>query len=727
MDNENSTNRLKDIANFISTFTFQKEEEKTVTYQYGQGEVDELEQLTIEDYAQVHVPDSMEDKLVNLQKIADAIEELSTKTTLPEVPKRLYKIDYKNSLNPSQYQATITIKGPVLVIAGAGSGKTRTVTYRVSYLIESGVPPNQILLLTFTRKAAKEMLHRTARLLKDKRAEKVMSGTYHSFANYLLRRYAKLIGVPPNFTIIDQIDAQDVIDLIRNELKFNKKNKAFPRKQRIYSVISKSRNCGISIHAAIKKEFPALVNYVEDIEVIAETFRQYKKANKIFDFDDLMEVVRDALRDNELFRTKLQRHYKYIMVDEYQDTNVIQKEIVNYIAGKGGNLMVVGDDAQSIYAFRGANFENILTFPASYPTCQIIKLEQNYRSNQDILNFTNAIANSALLGYKKSLFSKNTNRWKPIVSRFYDQQEEAIYIVNKILALREKDIELNQIAVLYRSSFHGNFIQGELLKRNIPYVVVGGIKFVERRQIKDVIAHLRLLVNPFDAVCWNRILKLIAGVGKVTAGKIVTTIQENKGKIDFTKYEKKKYGEALTTLQGVLNEAMKPDVPIPTKITILKNYYTPLLKSQEVDYETRLQDIDMLYTLSEKYVDLEKFLSDFALDPPSTKYQNSTTPLLEDSEDKPLTLSTIHSSKGLEWYAVFIPHLLDGLLPSARSLKNIEAFEEERRLFYVACSRAKEQLYLTMPSYMSIWDSFFTKPSRFIMEIEKAYFHINTK
>ncbi|MGB0840226.1 MAG: ATP-dependent helicase, partial [Chitinophagales bacterium] len=301
---------------------------------------------------------------------------------------------------------------------------------------------------------------------------------------------------------------------------------------------------------------------------------------------------------------------------------------------------------------------------------------------------------------------------------------EADYIVDKIMELREKNIPLNQVAVLYRSSFHGNFIQSALLRRNIPYVVVGGIKFIERRHVKDITAYLRIIMNPYDAVSWHRVLKLIPGIGKVTAGKVLDTVQQNQGKIDFSGFEKRKYGEGLKTLQKTLNDAARPVLNIATKIEVIRNYYDPLLRLQEDDADIRLQDVDVLYKLSAKYDELEKFLSDFALDPPNSKFQDRNSPLIDESEDKPVTLSTIHSSKGLEWYAVFVPHLLDGLFPSSRSLKKIEDLEEERRLFYVACSRAKEQLYLTYPSYFSAWGEFFTKPTRFVIEVSNDYYEI---
>ncbi len=673
----------------------------------------------INEYVQLELPEEVKSKITHLQQIASSIEDKVIKPKrLPSLKGKNFKIDYKKELNRGQFLATITVNGPILVIAGAGSGKTRTITYRVAYLLENQVPPEEILLLTFTRKAANEMVKRTSELLPEGNVDQVMRGTFHAFANYTLRRYANMVNIPINFTIVDTGDSEDIIDLIRSELKFNKAKKAFPRKNRIQGIISKSRNCSISIQEVVEREFTGLLDYVKDLELIARVYKEYKRANNVFDYDDLMEVLYESLRDFPVFREKMQERYRYIMVDEFQDTNIVQKGIVDFLAGKHHNIMVVGDDAQSIYAFRGANFENILTFPAVYPDCKIIKLEQNYRSNQDILNFTNNIANNALLGYKKTLFSENSNEFKPIAAKYYDIQEEADFIGDKILALREQGIDFEKIAVLYRSSFHSNSIQTALIARKIPYIVVGGIKFIERRHIKDMISYLRIILNPLDAVAWNRVLKLIPGVGKVTASKIIESIQANDGKLNVESFGKKKFGKGLADLQKALETASREDKPLIYRVEVLRDYYNPILKELETDYRKRAQDLDVLQQMSERYEVLDRFLSDFALDPPSDQFQDMTTPLIDETEENPMTLSTIHSAKGLEWHTVFVPHLLDGLFPSSRGLKKIEELEEERRLFYVACSRAKEQLYLSMPSYFSSWDDFYTKPSRFLIEVD---------
>lgn len=734
--NENPSDKEK-ILQFLQSINFNYQSDSTADSTiliefstdnpYGVGHKADLDKLKIDDYSVVPFDNDVNLRMERLQKIAESIEIRVIHPKPDEQTEKVgitYKIDYRNSLNSNQYLAATTIKGPLLVIAGAGSGKTRTVVYRTAFLLESGIPPEQILLLTFTRKAANEIVARTAQLLKNNSADKITRGTYHAFANHTLRYYSKMLSLPPNFTIIDTADSEDVIDLIRQEMNFVKKHQAFPKKSRIQTIISKARNCNLPIEEILRQEYTALLEFNSELNLLNLAYQQYKLANKLFDYDDLMDVLRDSLRDNIPFRRIMQKNYRYLMVDEFQDTNVVQKEILDFIAQGSRNIMVVGDDAQSIYAFRGANFENILTFPATYPDCKVVKIEQNYRSTQELLNFTNAIANNAKLGYKKSLYSNNETPLKPIVAKFYDQQAEAEFIVDKILEIREKGIPLNDIAVIYRASFHGNFVQTELLKRSIAYVVVGGIKFTERRHIKDMIAYLRIVLNPFDAVAWNRILKLVPGIGLVTASKILQHIQQQNGKIDFESMEKRKFGNDLLHLQHALNQAQSPEITVATKIEVLKNYYAPILKSIEDDFDIRLQDIDVLYTLACRYETIERFLSDFALDPPSTKFQDQNRPLIDESEDKPLTLTTVHSAKGLEWHSVFIPHLLDGLFPSVRALKNIDQLEEERRLFYVAASRAKEQLYLTMPGFFNSWDQYYTMPSRFIAEIAKQNFQI---
>jgi DNA helicase-2/ATP-dependent DNA helicase PcrA len=681
----------------------------------------DLSAISLEDYPEVGSNDQTARKIEELKSIIVSIEKRSANAPDIKLTKS-YKINYQNELNSAQLEAVTTVNGPVLVIAGAGSGKTRVIVYRVAFMLENGIDPDEILLLTFTRKAAREMIGRVQELLKDNIAQKVFGGTFHSFSNFILRKYSNLLNISPDFTIIDEEDSADTIDLIRSELKIEKKEKAFPRKNRIQEIISSARNRNLTIRNVIENEFSGLVGFIDQIELIYQGYEKYKKICRIFDYDDLMDVLRDSLRDNPDFRRRLHNKFRFIMVDEYQDTNIIQKEIVEYLAEYSKNVLVVGDDSQSIYSFRGANYENILRFPQKYHDCKVIKIEENYRSNQKILDFTNEIIQNARIGYRKRLYSRIINDTLPFVRKFYDQQIEAEFVVDKIMEYREKGIALNQVAILVRAFWHARYIEVELNKRSIPYIAVGGLAFNERKHVKDIISYLRIIQNQFDAVAWHRILKYLPGVGLITAKKIIEKIIAENG-LDIDSIEKSKFAEGLKKLISMINTAKNDKAGISQKVEIIKEYYSPILQATEYDYQVRLLDINVLIDLASKYDSLDKFLTDFALDPPSKKFGNKTVPLIDETEDKPLVVSTIHSAKGLEWHSVIIPHALDGLIPSVRALNNIEEIEEERRLFYVACSRAKQDLIITMPSYVSTYSAFLSYPSRFLIEISKEKFH----
>ncbi len=681
----------------------------------------DLSSFTSGDFPEIEITSETDRKIKELNEIVRAIENRNSDNNKEIVIDPALKINYKNELNRSQLAAVTTINGPVLVIAGAGSGKTRVIVHRVAFMLERGIDPNEILLLTFTRKAASEMLRRVQSLIRNDSPQKIFGGTFHSFSNYILRKYAGLLGIHPSFTIIDSEDSADTIDLVKSELKIEKKEKAFPKKHRLQEIFSSARNRNMTIRNVIMNDFQGLLDYVDQIELISRGYEKYKRAARIYDYDDLMDVLRDSLRDNVIFRKRLNEKFRYIMVDEYQDTNIVQKEIVEYLAETHRNVLVVGDDAQSIYSFRGANYENILRFPQKYPDCAVIKIEENYRSNQKILDFTNEIIENSKIGYRKKLFSKMLYDQLPVVRKLYDQQAEAEFIVDKVLEYREKGIVLNQIAILVRAFWHARYIELELNRRSIPYIAVGGLAFNERKHIKDIISYLRIIENHYDAVAWHRILKYLPGVGLVTARKIIEGIVTQNG-LNMDSFEKAKFSEALRKLVEMLNNA-EAALSIHAKIEIVKKYYLPILQAEEPDFPVRILDINVLVDLSSKYDSLDKFLTDFALDPPSKKFGSKTVPLIDEGEDKPLTISTIHSAKGLEWYSVFIPHALDGLIPSVRSVSNLEELEEERRLFYVACSRAKQDLIITMPSYVATYNAFLSYPSRFLVEINRDKFN----
>ena len=652
------------------------------------------------------------------------------------------QVDYASELNPNQLLAATTTEGKVLVIAGAGSGKTKTLTYRTSYLIENGVAPKEILLLTFTRKAANEIKSRARTLLASrlddnsyingKALNDITSGTFHSFCNMLLRQYSGLLGINPRFTILDTGDSEDAIDLINKEKKYPTKitNQAFPRKKTLQNIFSTSRNRRIHIRDLIESSYPDIAVHIPVIEQLAVDFHEYKRANHLYDFDDIISQVVRHLKHNDTFRQLLQKQYRYVMVDEYQDTNIPQKELIDLIcAPTSVSLMVVGDDNQSIYAFRGANYENILLFGESYPEAKLIKLEQNYRSTPAVLDYINALSAQITLGYQKQLYSgASIEGIKPIFRRLSDETKEAKYIADKIIELKP-DYDYQDFAVLCRTSFQSNYVQLEFMERNIPFIVVGGIRFIERRHIKDVLAFVKILYNPNDTIAWHRILTLFKGVGAVTATRLTQAINADSNvnnnvnsNVNNNTFEPlllpsfAKKSPQLKSLHTTLTKASQAE-SVEIVIERILEFYIPLLKTIEENWRERSEDFRVLKNLATEHDSLDKFLENLALDPPNDSVVTAGEPEKgEDSHDK-VTISTIHSAKGLEWPVVFVNSLVDGMTPHYRSLSDFEELEEERKLFYVACSRAKNRLFLTAPEYFSSYSGYFDKPSRFIAEL----------
>lgn len=636
------------------------------------------------------------------------------------------KVDYASELNPNQLLAATTIEGKVLVIAGAGSGKTKTLTYRTSYLLENGVAPKEILLLTFTRKAANEIKGRAKTLLASTAASSnalndITSGTFHSFCNRLLRQYSGLLGINPRFTILDTADSEDAIDLIYKEKKYpaQTKKQAFPRKKTLQNIFSSSRNRRIHISELIENNYPDIAIHIPIIEQLAVDFHQYKRANHLYDFDDIISQVVSHLKNNSKFRQLVQQNYRYVMVDEYQDTNIPQKQLIDLICAPASvSLMVVGDDNQSIYAFRGANYENILLFGETYPEAKLIKLEQNYRSTPAVLDYINALSAQITLGYQKQLYSKMAIvGQKPIFSRLSDETREAKYIADKIIE-HKADHDYNDYAVLCRTSFQSNYVQLEFMERGIPFIVVGGIKFVERRHIKDVLAFVKILYNPNDTIAWHRILTLFRGVGGVTATKLTQAINADNNSFEPLRapvFSKK--SAQLESLYALLSKASQAQA-VEQVIEDILEFYIPVLKTLEENWRERSEDFRVLKNLATEYSSLDNFLENLALDPPndSVAAMAQSKASSEEDNDK-VTISTIHSSKGLEWPIVFVNSLVDGMTPHHRSLDDFEELEEERKLFYVACSRAKTRLYLTAPDYFASYSGYFDKPSRFIAEL----------
>ncbi len=623
-------------------------------------------------------------------------------------------IPYKKSLNPAQYEAVTTLQGPLLVIAGAGSGKTRTLTYRVARLVEQGVSPSAVLLLTFTRKASQEMLRRAAVLL-DHRCEKVSGGTFHSFANLTLRRYAERIGFGSGFSILDRTDAEDGINIFRTRMGLNLKDRRFPRKRTIANIYSKAVNKGVSIDEVILEDYSHFLKDTTDLLRLHEAYQAYKRKNLLMDYDDLLIYLRILLQENPDVRETLSKMYQYIMVDEYQDTNKIQADVVKFLATTHNNVMVVGDDSQSIYAFRGANFRNIMDFPEMFPDTKMIKLEENYRSTQPILDIANVIIDRAEEKYTKILFTKKKEGALPALVVAEDERMQSQFVSQRILELREEGVPLNEIAVLFRASYHSFDLEIELNQRNIPFVKVGGFKFMETAHIKDLLAHLKVLANPLDSVSWHRVLLMIESIGPKTAEEIFESIARSGTGLQglSTVKTKPRYAPAFEKLKRELEDLSGARIPLEEIGVRLLEYYEPILEKKYDDHPKRLKDLEQLMTIMERYQRLEEFLSDMALEPPNASVDNA---LATDFEDEHLVLSTIHSAKGLEWHTVFIIWALEGRFPVSFAARSDEEMEEERRLMYVAATRAKENLYFTCPIDIYDWStgSVFSRLSRFI-------------
>ena len=606
-------------------------------------------------------------------------------------------MDLKKQLNPSQFAAVTTIEGPVLVIAGAGSGKTRVIEYRVLNLVENKISPNSILLLTFTRNAAREMISRASK--HDPRCKNVEGGTFHSFGYKILKRYAKTIGFPESFTVLDEGDAEEAIHRCCTELGLYEREKRCPKKNTLRNIISVSINKHIPIGEVVKKEYPHFLEYVPDMEALREKYTEYKIRSNYLDYDDLLVYLK-LLLENEDIRDRLSGRYKYIMVDEYQDTNKLQGDITYAIAEKHRNIMVVGDDAQSIYGFRGATHENIMKFPERFPECKIIKLEENYRSSQSIIDIANAILENMKNKYSKCLVSaKKLIGEKPQLLFFKDAYEEAEWIAEKIKELRDEGIAFGHQCVLFRSSYLSIPLQAELSRMNIPFIVFGGLKFYETAHVKDMMAHLKVLANPKDELAWNRALMLIGGIGPKISGRILKEIFNCSYLSDifekvFYKYQKGySYSEGLARLETTLKNASDKNLGVGEKFEIVLNYYAPILENKFDDWHIRENDLQTLRQISMRYNSLEDLLIDFTIEPPERgiwRVEPSTP-----EEEKPLTLSTIHAAKGLEWECLFLIGMMDGILPVAYALDDEDEIEEEHRLFYVGITRAKNRILLS--------------------------------
>jgi len=623
-------------------------------------------------------------------------------------------LDYRKELNAAQYEAASAIEGPLLIVAGAGTGKTRTLVYRVAHLIDAGVDPRAILLLTFTRRAAEEMIRR-AGLLIDSRCNQVAGGTFHSFANLVLREYGRRIDLSPSFTIMDRTDSEDLIQHIRVEMGLNTKERRFPRKQTVAEVFSMAVNKQTPLPDLIELEYPHLIEANEELIDLNRRYIDYKQGKSLLDYDDLLTKLKDLLATHEDVRNRLSNRFHFIMVDEYQDTNHLQAKIVRLLAATHDNVAVVGDDAQSIYSFRGANFRNIMDFPKHFPGARIVKLEENYRSTQPILNLTNEIIQRATEGYEKRLFTRKSIGPRPRLVEAGSEQTQSQFVCEKILELREAGVPLWDIAVLFRSSFHSFDLEIELARQNIPFVKRGGFQFMEASHVKDLLAHLRVLANPQDAISWSRVLLLLEGIGPGANQKIINWLLDGVNPFERlrTYPAKGKIAQGLKTLAEVLQVTSEAELPVE-QAQYLMQYYTPILKhNYPDDHPKRLRDMEHFQSMTERYRSLERLLSDMALEPPNDSVAGV---LAVNPDEGPLILSTIHSAKGLEWNSVFIIWALEGRFPSIYNMNTTEELEEERRLLYVAATRAKKNLYISYPT--RVFDKslrmVLSRPSQFV-------------
>jgi len=600
-------------------------------------------------------------------------------------------------LNEQQKQAVTAGDGPLLVVAGAGSGKTRTLAYRLSYLIQSGVSPEKILLLTFTRRAALEMVKRACSVLPGSTAvlKKVWGGTFHATANRLLRLYHKAAGLSPDFTIMDQGDSADMLNVIRDDLQLAKGKRRFPKKNTCLAIYSRKVNSTNTLKSVLTEQFPWCGDWQKELSLLFKEYVKRKQKQSILDYDDLLLYWFYLLQSQEV-ASAIEKRFDHILVDEYQDTNKIQAGILQGMRQNNKNILAVGDDAQSIYSFRAAEVQNMLDFPKQFPGTQIITLEQNYRSSQAILETSNRIIAQAKNRYSKNMWSEKHAGVMPILITCKDEEHECQEVISRIIEHNEQGIALREQAVLFRASNHSAALELELTRRKIPFKKYGGVRFLEAAHIKDLMCILRVLENPQDEIAWFRILLLLTGIGPATARSAYTFLQENT--FSFSKLSRFSCPAAahdeFALMCKLFNELHDKNLAPHSELERIADFYKPLVKNNYENAEVRIKDIEFLCELASGFKSRKKFLEELVLDPP-----NSTSDLAGSapSEDDVLTLSTIHSAKGAEWDVVYVIHASDGCLPSDRSVGNEKEIEEELRLAYVAMTRPRDFLYVSWP------------------------------
>jgi DNA helicase-2/ATP-dependent DNA helicase PcrA len=636
-------------------------------------------------------------------------------------------IDYAAELNEQQLAAVTAPPGPLLVIAGAGSGKTRTLTYRVAYLLENGIDPRNILLLTFTNKAARQMLDRVANLLPVD-ASGIWGGTFHSIGNRMLRRHGSALGYNSGFTIMDREDQKDLINTVIASAGIDPKKIRFPKGDVLAEIFSFVVNTETPMEELLAEKFPYFLPLLEQIKDVQARYQKKKKATNSMDFDDLLEKTLSMLQQKEEIAAVYRRQFQFILVDEYQDTNKIQADLIDTLGCNHRNVMVVGDDAQSIYSWRGANFQNILEFPKRYPDAQVFKIEMNYRSVPEILEVANAAIAANEKQFRKNLApTRESNAVKPAVVALNDGSEQAQFVAQRILELRDEDVDLGEIAVLYRAHYHAIELQLELSRRGIPYQITSGVRFFEQAHIKDVTSFIRFTANPRDEVAFKRMVKLLPGIGNRSGENLWNAWEKSlneRGEIsswgerllamNVSAKSRKSWTQLAHTL-GEIAPAGQPNPPSEMITSVVEAIYDDYAKMNFTNYELRREDLDQLAAFARQFKDVHEFLSQLAL---ISNVDAEATPN-QTADKEAVNLSTVHQAKGLEFHSVFVIWLTDGMFPSSRSLDTRDALEEERRLFYVAITRARDELYLTFP-HMRLGGGYgdvFQRPSRFLKEI----------
>jgi DNA helicase-2/ATP-dependent DNA helicase PcrA len=634
-------------------------------------------------------------------------------------------IDYRAELNDQQYEAVTSGPGPALVLAGAGSGKTRTLTYRVAWLLDNGVEPENILLLTFTNKAAREMLARVQALLPlETRA--IWGGTFHSIGNRLLRRHAVEIGFRPGFSIMDREDQEDLIAAVVANSEIDTKQVRFPTAEVLGDLFSFSLNTGQSLPAVIAARHRRFQPLTEQIEWVQKKYEERKRAANTMDFDDLLMKTVGLLKGNPGVAEYYQRHFQFILVDEYQDTNWLQSDFIDLLAAHHQSVMVVGDDAQSIYSWRGANYQNILDFPKRYPETKIYKIEINYRSVPEVLSVANAAIRGNTKQFVKTLRAERASTdLKPALVPLIDNHQQALFVAQRILELRDENIDLREIAVLYRAHYQSLEVQLALTRAGIPFSITSGLRFFEQAHIKDVAAFMKFVINPADEVAFKRMARLLPGIAARTAERLWEQLNgvsddDRKSFGAWLAYGKvapksQKSWEQLGHTLDEIAPNREPVAPATMIHSILEAIYDDYLQSKYANYEQRRDDLLTLENFARTFQDSVEFLSQLSL----MATGSSETIAAEEDDSEKVTLSTVHQAKGLEWRVVFIIWMTDGMFPSGRSLESVEAIEEERRLFYVALTRAKDELYLTYPCCWPTGslEQQIQRPSRFLKEV----------